>query len=251
MEILELSPEEIKKAIDTGRLVGEGVYGSVFTYNDKLIKFDRELYKSLKDNRINCCQEIIEWYYKYKAKDFNNREQLEELLKRQPFIRPRVPLGIITLKDVDYQIEGISPGIILHPFLGYSNLSNVSKTDYKRLLMIFRKTLDDIKQLADNRICQEDLVHTEMQDDNVMYGFNFIQTSNDSQLIDLSGPLVRVGKNFYGADAMYVQFAELMNLFFEANSLGKMYDNESNIGEDDLERMINEFEGYAKTKTLI
>ena len=40
MEVLELSPEELKDVISLGKVIGEGFFGTVFTYRDRLIKLD-------------------------------------------------------------------------------------------------------------------------------------------------------------------------------------------------------------------
>ena len=155
MEEIKLTPEELKEAIDFGKLIGSGFFSSVFTYKGRLIKLDKELYKLLKANDPSLSKEMVERRYRWEQEDFNDRDQLEELEKRQPFIRPKVPEGIVTLKGVDSKINGISPGIIVPHFKGYKSLANISKSDYKRLLIILRKIFDDIKKywsIIENRL---------------------------------------------------------------------------------------------------
>ena len=48
MEELIVSPKELKLLIDRGIIVGEGNFGSVFTYQDRLIKIDKVLYNLLR-----------------------------------------------------------------------------------------------------------------------------------------------------------------------------------------------------------
>ena len=49
MEEIKLSPEELKKAIEFGKLIGDGFFSKVFTYKGRLIKMDKELYNLLKN----------------------------------------------------------------------------------------------------------------------------------------------------------------------------------------------------------
>ena len=51
MEEIKLTPEELKQAIDFGKLIGSGFFSSVFTYKGRLIKF---LQKNNSENRFHC-----------------------------------------------------------------------------------------------------------------------------------------------------------------------------------------------------
>lgn len=243
MKEIKLTPEELKEAIEFGKLLGSGFYSSVFTYKGRLIKLDKELYKLLKINDPSFSTEIIERRYQWDKKDFNDRDQLEELSKRQSFIRPKVPEGIITLRGVNSKIDGISPGIIIPEHKGYQSLKKLSPTDYKRLLMIFKKIFEDIKNLADNQISNEDLsVHRKSSD------FNILQKNDDAQIIDMSGPFVKVGNRFNGPEYMYKDFADIINRFYKANGLSPIYSEQGDIDERKLAEMITEFEKQTKSK---
>ena len=245
MEEIKLSPQELKEAIDFGKLIGSGFFSSVFTYKGRLIKLDKELYKLLKANDPRLSTEVIIDRYRWDKEDFNDREQLEELEKRQPFIRPKVPEGIITLKGVDSKIDGLSPGIIVPHFKGYKSLASISKSDYKRLLIILRRIFDDIKNLADNEIANEDIIaHRKTS------GINILQKGDDAQIIDMSGPFVTVGKTYTGPKYMYEDFAKLLNQYYKANGLEPIYSEDEVLTEQQLAEMITEFEKEQEKNNL-
>ncbi len=246
MKEIKLTPEELKEAIDFGKLIGSGFFSKVFTYKGRLIKMDDSLYNLLKKNSPIVSKDVIKDHYRWDQEDFNDREQLEELEKRQPKIRPRVPEGIITINSDDSKINGISPGIIIPYFQGYKDFSKISKTNYKKLLILLRKVFDDIKSLADNEIAQEDLFRYQIK--NNKPGYNLIQKDKDVQIIDMSGQFVTVGEDFTGPDLMYSDFAEMINYFYQANGLEPIYENDSNITEDKLAEMITEFDKPTKKK---
>ena len=251
MEEIKLTPNELKKAIDFGKLIGSGFFSSVFTYKGRLIKMDNNLYNLLKVNDSKASKDIVNYHYRFGTQDFNKREQLEELTKRQPYIRPKVPEGIITIKDADSKVNGVSPGIIIPYFEGYSNLNNIPKTEYKQLLILLRCIFDDIKNLADNEIAQEDLFHTSQKKNPnkpELYEHNILQKGNDAQIIDMSGPLVKVGKEFKNAQRMYSEFAGLINSYYIANNLKPIYERNADLTEDDLAKMITEFDKGTRKK---
>jgi len=241
MKEIKLTPEELKEAIDFGKLIGSGFFSSVFTYKGKLIKLDKELYQLLKVNDPSISKEMIEKRYRWEQEDFNDRDQLEELEKKQPFIRPKVPEGIVTLKGVDSKINGLSPGIIVPYFKGYKSLDKISKSDYKQLLIILRKIFDDIKNLADNEISNEDLAaHRESSN------FNVLHKDDDAQIIDMSGPFVTVGKGYNGPKYMYEDFARIVNHYYKANGLKPIYGENEEFDEKKLTEMITEFDKQTK-----
>lgn len=243
MEEIKLTPEELKQAIDFGKLIGSGFFSSVFTYKGRLIKLDKQLYKLLKANDPTLSTEMVERRYRWEQEDFNDRDQLEELEKRQPLIRPRVPEGIVTLKGVDSKIDGLSPGIIVPQFKGYKSLTKISKSDYKRLLIILRKIFDDIKNLADNEISNEDLGARRKTSD-----FNILQKGDDAQIIDMSGPFVTVGETYNGPKYMYEDFAALINHYYKTNGLEPIYEENDDIDEQKLAEMITEFDKQTRKK---
>ena len=250
MEEIRLTPLELKEAIDIGKLIGGGLTSKLFTYKGRIIKLDEQLYRYLKINSPSSATEVIKDRYKWGKQDFNSREQIEELSKRQPFIRPKVPEGIVVIKDTDSNINDVSPGIIIPPFEGYENLKRVPPNEYKRILILLRKVFDDIRELADFEIAQEDLYH----DDNGKYpndpvfDYNVIQKGKDAQIIDLSGPCVKVGKDFTNADRMYMEFAALLNHYYRANGLQPIYEENSDLDEHKLKEMLDEFEKQTKNK---
>ncbi len=247
MEEIKLTPNELKEAIDFGKLIGSGFFSSVFTYKGRLIKMDNILYNLLKTNDPRASVDTIKDQYKWNRQDFNNREQLEELEKRQHLIRPKVPEGIITLKGIDSKYNGISPGIIIPHFKGYKSLDEIPKNEYKQLLIILKKIFDDIKSLADNEIAQKDLFRQNLKDPKNNH-YNIIQKDNDPQIIDMSGPLVKVGKDFEDASRMYAEFAALINYYYQANGLKPIYEENTDITEEKLAQMITEFDKQTKHK---
>ncbi len=247
MEEIKLTPEELKEAIELGKLIGDGFFSNVFTYKGRLIKMDNILYNLLKVNKPRFSKEVIEDHYKWSQQDFNDRDQLELLSKKQPLIRPKVPEGIITLKEVNSKIDGVSPGIIIPYFEGYQDFGKISKKNYKRLLILLKLIFEDIKQLADNQIAQEDIFREDKRNDKEHH-FNIIQKGNDAQLIDMSGQLVKVGKDFTDADRMYMEFAALLNYYYRANGLTPIYEENSDLDQRKLQEMITEFDKQTRNK---
>ncbi len=245
MEEIKLTTDDIKHLIDTGTYINEGSEGCLFTYNGRLIKMDPRMYHLLKVNNPIFSKDIIMKHYKYDKNDYQDRDQLEELYKRQPKIRTKVPEGIITIKDSDSEINGISPGIILHHFIDYELLSAVSIEDYKRLLILLRKTFDDIKNLADNEIAHEDLFERHAFNRN---HYNILQKGNDPQIIDMSGTFIKVGNTFKGTKKMYKDFADLINYYNEMYGLEQMFKYDGNITEEKLELMLKDLERHFRRK---
>ena len=235
MKEITLTPEQLKEAITFGKLIQSGLYSRVFTYKNRLIKLDQCLYDLLKEEDIFLSELAILERYKNGKEDFNSREQLEYLLERQPFIRPKVPEGIITIKSNNSQIDGIIPGIILYPFTGYSQMKQAT-FKYKQLLIVLKKIFDDIKGLADNEISHEDL-HEE----------NILIKGYDPQIIDMSGPEIKAGKDFVNANIMYECFGDMINSYNTAFGFRRM-PLDRNVTEQDLSRMIIEFERQIKKK---
>ena len=243
MEEIKLTPQELKEAIDFGKLIGTGFYGSVFTYKGRLIKLDKNLYSYLKSAKpYEATRKVMEHYYFRVKEDFNNRDQIEELSKRQPRVRTKLPEGIISFRDVNSEINGLSPGIIIPYLEGYENIKKISKDDYKRILFVLRTIFNDIRNLADNSISQEDIIG------NSHYGDpNVLQKKDDAQLIDMSGEYVTVGSTFTTPIYMYKDFARLIYKYYEANELKKPYPVKE-ITEDKLVEIITEFDKQTRRK---
>ena len=247
MEEIRLTPQELKEAIDFGKIIGEGFFSNVFTYKGRLIKMDKELYKLLKINDPRVSTDVIKDHYKWSAKDFNNRDQIEELSRKQHLIRPKVPEGIITINDSGSKANGVSPGIIIPHFKEYEDFGKVSKTEYKRLLILLKKLFEDIKNLADNEIAQEDIFRPDLKH-NKDHHFNIIQKGNDPQIIDMSGPLIKIGKDFNGPNNMYSEFAGLINHYYRSNGLEPIYEENTDLTEKQLSEMITEFDKQTRNK---
>ncbi len=251
MEEIKLTPEELKQAIDFGKLIGSGFFSRVFTYKGKLIKMDNILYDLLKANNPKLSKDMIDYHYRWDVKDFNNRNQIEQLSKKQPYIRTKVPEGIVTINNPGSKTNGVSPGIIVPHFIGYENLKKIPVTEYKRLLILLRKIFNDIRNLADNEIAQEDIFHTSIMKDTSnpgLYDYNILQKGRDAQIIDMSGPLVKVGKDFTDAQRMYSEFARLINSYYRANNLKPIYEENDDIDEQKLTEMITEFDKQTRKK---
>ncbi len=250
MKEIKLTPEELKASIDTGKFVGEGSEGCLFTYKGRIIKLDSVLYGHLKGNHPVFAHDNIKDHFRYRTKDFNDREQLEQLAKRQSKIRPRVPEGIITIKDPDSAINDRSPGILITPFLDYEMIGKVPIEDQKRLLVLLKKVYNDIRELADNEIAHEDLFDARPRGiNNPDYNhYNILQRKYDSQIIDLSGQFIKVGKDFTGPNKMYLDIANLINYYRKLYNLEPLYVKDKKITEDKLRIMLNEFEKEIKSK---
>ncbi len=252
MKEIKLTPEELKAAIDFGKRIGEGFFGTVFTYKGKLIKLDKSLYNALRSTIPMLSSDMLRYRYRWGKEDLDNREQLEELEKRQHLIRPKVPEGIVTITDTDDRIDGVSPGIIIPHFEDYENLKQVPSNDYKRILIILRKIFDDIRSLADNEITNEDIYRSNSGshlDYPKFHEYNILQKGNDAQIVDMSGPFVHVGKDFTSPDRMYSEFAAIINRYFRDNGLDPIYDHHNEkINEAKLAYMISEFEKQTKSK---
>ena len=98
-----------------------------FTYKDKLIKLDRNLFSLLIANDPTLSRIVVEDYYKYRSEDFNNRKQIEILSSKQRDITlTKLPEGIITFKDIDLDR---SPGIIIPYHKDHEKLEKLSLSE--------------------------------------------------------------------------------------------------------------------------
>ena len=247
MEELKISPEELKILITEGKLLGDGFFGSVFTYKDRLIKLDRGLYSLLNGNDISSSNWAVEYFYRFEKEDFNDRTQLEELAKKQKDITlTKLPTGIVTMRDVSPKIMGISPGIIIPYHKNHKALELLDEKDYKKVLIILKKLLMAVRELADNEIAQEDLYHSGHSRRNT---YNILYKGKTPQIIDVSGRLVKVGKEFENAQLMYNELGNVIIDFFTYNALKSPYERtDVNSYEANVD-LLRDFEEQTKGKS--
>ncbi len=222
MRELKVSPEELKNIIDNGKTLGKGFFGTVFTYKDKLIKLDNSLYNLLKINDPILAREVVEDHYKFpdQREDFNNRDQIEYLSGMQKNIKlTKLPEGIVTLKDVNSKINGISPGIIIPYHMNHQKLEKLSKKDYQKVLIILKNLLLAVRELADNRIAQEDLIEANSKN---KHKYNVMYKDTTPQIIDLSGDLVAEGDYFINAKEMYKQLGSIIFDFADETNIKRV-----------------------------
>ena len=222
MKEVKVSPEELKNIIDNSKMIGKGFFGTVFTYKDKLIKLDNSLYNLLKINDPILSKEVVEDHYKFpdQREDFNDRDQIEYLSSQQKNIKyTKLPEGIVTLKDVNSKIDGISPGIIIPYHKDHQKLEKLSKRDYQKVLIILKNLLLAVKELADNRIAQEDLIEANSKN---KHKYNVMYKDTTPQIIDLSGDLVAEGEYFINAKEMYRGLGDIIFDFADETNIKRV-----------------------------
>ena len=249
MEELKLTPEELKIAIENSKVLGKGFFGTTFTYQDKLIKLDNRLFDILKSNDLENCRWAADHIYKWDKSDFNSRTQIEELVKRQPNITlTKLPLGIVTLKGVEQKNIGISPGILIPYHKDHEMLEKLSKDDYKKILIILKKLLLAVRELADNEIAQNDLYNPFNGRGKKSNQYNVMYQGDTPQIIDMSGSEIKVGKEYRNAKLMYQGLGNIIMDYFDFNNLKSPYDMDKVESEQQVHDMINEFEKETKGK---
>lgn len=243
MEELKVTPEELKNIIDNGKIIGKGFFGTVFTYKDKLIKLDKTLHNLLNINDKCFARDIVEDHYKFGdlAEDFSDLDQLEYLASKQKDIKlTKLPTGFVSMKDVSPRIMGISPGIIIPYHRNHQELELLSKKDYQKVLIILRKLLLAVKELADNKIDHEDLVVCNKKE-----GYNVLYQGDTPQIIDLSGDLIMAGDSFISAKEMYRQLGEIIYNFTNDEVLFKSTKPAFGTYEENKE-LLDEYEKGIK-----
>lgn len=244
MEELTVSPKELKLLIDIGIIVGEGYFGSVFTYQDRLIKIDKVLYNLLRKCSLDEVDKKIEYFYQGDIKDFDDIIKLEYLYKEQPNIkRTQFPLGAVFLKDVDKSIYGISPGIILPYHRGFDNLENIDKKSMMQILLIMKNLLLTIKELEEHHISQEDLYNI---DDNYKKKYNIMYKGSDIKLIDVSGEYLKCGREYKNSLEMYLELGNVLLDFFEYYHIPFPYQRFYTGSFKENEDLVKEFEKEMK-----
>lgn len=240
MEVLELSPEELKDVISLGKVIGEGFFGTVFTYRDRLIKLDSNLYFQLRANAKKFSNHVVREIHP----DFSNPSQIEELVRRQPNITlTKLPLGIVTIKDTN-----ISPGIIIPYHRDHDKLETLARDDYKKVLIILRKLLDAVKELADNQISQEDLIQYGDRFHPKKRSYNVLYQGDTPQIIDLSGRYIKAGKEFQDALAMYNGLGNIILDYFTFNGIETEHKRNDISSFEEAEEMIDELDVKVKRR---
>ena len=248
MEEISFTPKELKEVIDSANLIGSGGFGAVIEYKTRLLKIDINLYKKLKKLELYQTNRVVREYYEYENNDFQDRKQIEELVKKQKDITlTKLPEGIITLKDVS---SNISPGIIIPYHKGYDKLENLDFHDYKRLLIILKKLLMAVRELEENKISQEDLIQynefgLSKRSTNVLY------KDDTPQIIDMSGFFVKVGDKFYNAKNMYMDLSNILIDYCYFNNINAPYKREKVENYEQDKDIIDELERGLKRKGLL
>ena len=248
MEELKVSPEELKKLIDIGKVLGKGFFGYVFEYKDKLIKLDDRLYKLLRNNSLADAEWAVHHRYKFDQDDFNDRSQLEYLFSVQPNVTlTKLPEGIVTLSDVDPKYMGISPGIIIPYHKNHEKLETLSPLEYKKVLIILKKLLESVRELADHKISQEDFVQYD-RFNRQKRNYNVLYQGDTPQIIDMSGVEIMAGSDFVDAKNMYKGLGNIVFDYFDFNDLKSPYLKDEADSDQKIVEMIDEFEKQTKNK---
>ena len=189
MKDIKLTPQELKAIIDNNKLIGKGYYGAVVEYGDELLKIDVNIYDALKDkDKSKVDDELID-YYTCVKNDF---------------------------QDDIAKINDISPAIITYYHQNHDKLEDLNPKDHKRVLIILKKLLLATKELEENEISQNDLIHYEDYDVK-SHSINVLYQKDTPQIIDTSGMFVEVGERFHGAENMYRDLSNIIIDYFYLN----------------------------------
>lgn len=244
MEEVYVSPYDLKKLIDNGKMVGEGYYGCVFTYQNRLIKLDKILYHLLKENSIEDCDKKVYYRYLGGRENFDDPKQIEVLTKLQSKVkRTKLPEGIIRLKDVDYQNMHLTPGTIIPYHANHLNLDCFPKHDTINILKLLKELLLCTRELEDNGIAQEDMYHPTVEGKST---YNILYKENIPQYIDMSGPNVLCGDNYKDARCMYLELGNVIHDFFKYNDFVASYPRWHTETYEKNRKLIEEFEKQTK-----
>lgn len=209
MEELKITSEELKEIIELSKPINHGFFGQTFLYGNKLIKLDRGLYDLLKVNDKRVSDEMFDYYYRFDGPNFANLEQIKTLCAKQKKITlTQLPKGIV-------EVKGKIPGVILPYHSDYQNLSLINDKDYRTLLIILKKLLLAVRELADNEISHEDL----WQKNKNGYSYNVLQNGKEPQIIDVDGELLKVGKDYTDCQKMYEELSGVLFSFFDIYGL--------------------------------
>lgn len=250
MEELKVTPADLKGIIECGRIVGSGEFGIVFTYKDRLIKLDRYLYEVIKNYTGRNINYELDKYYEYETRKFFDPEQIQELSDKQKNVTlTKLPEGILSFKEVSPQVAKFTPGIIIPYHRDHKKLEELDPRDQKTVLIILKKLLLIVEELADNRISQEDMV--QYNDFDIQKrNYNILYKDTTPQMIDMSGYFVKVGNHFYDAKNMYRELGNMILDFFVLGGIkAPTYSVRENITTyEENERLIMDYE--EKTRRL-
>ena len=240
MEELKVSPIGLKQIVDDGIKVGEGYYGIVFTYQDRLIKLDKVLYNLLKNHTSGECYEIVNYRYLGGREDFNNPEQIEKLSNMQSRVKlTRLPLGIVTLKDVDYKNMNLCSGIIIPYLKEYLMLECLPKNDLAKVLKVLKNLLLEVRELDDNGIYQKDMYHLDGKGGT---GYNIMYKGINPQIVDMSGEDVTIDGNKVDRMTMYIELGNVIIDFLEFNGIIPPYNRFYTDDYDKNKELIKKLE---------
>ena len=244
MEKLKVSPMELKQIVDSGIKVGEGSYGSVFTYQDRLIKLDKILYNLLKNHTSCECDKVVNYRYIGGREDFNSPEQIEKLFNMQNRVKlTKLPLGIVTLKDVDCKNMNLCSGIIIPYLKEYSMLECLPKNDLAKVLKVLKNLLLEVRELDDNGIYQKDMYHLDGKGGT---GYNIMYKGINPQIVDMSGEDVTIDGNKVDRMTMYIELGNVIIDFLEFNGIIPPYNRFYTDNYAKNEELIKKLEGSIK-----
>lgn len=241
MDEIKCTPKELKDIITNSKLIGRGFFSKVFLYDGVLFKLDGSLYDLLKVNYKCFSDEVFEQRYHYDKTDFADLNHIKELAEKQKDITlTKLPKGIVKVND---RISGV----ILPYHKDYKDASLLSLKDYRDLLTVLKNLLLALKELAENRITQEDLYCDEYRDKplrNVVYNNNF-----DTQIIDLdSSHFVKIGSKYIDSSKMADSFKNVIFGYYGLYNLENSKPKKEYKTIDDCVELLEEFSNALEGK---
>lgn len=244
MEELEVSPRKLKEMIDNGTFIGKGNYGSVFTYQDRLIKLDNLLYSLLKDSKKEESERKVYYRYLGGRENFNDIKQIEWLSGKQKDVKlTKLPQGVLRLVDVNYQNVGLIPGIIIPYLKGYDKLEKFDKRNQKNVLIILKRLLEEVRELEENHISQEDLYHPSGI---VNRNYNIMYKDDNPMIIDMSGVNINCGDKYKDSKSMYIELGQVIIDFLNYYHIESPYPRWYTDTFDKNKELVSELEGKIK-----